>query len=84
MLFRKKDKYGLPYYTFKDLMRLHRINTFFVYGFYVALIIWICGMCFVMFSEASAGIKIAVDVGTFLVYLFFTVGKAIIRENFRK
>ena len=83
MLFRKKDKYGLPYYTFKDLVRLNRINTFFAYGFYVALIIWICGMCFVMFSEASAGIKIAVDVGTFLIFMFLVMGKVVIETQLR-
>lgn len=65
MLFGNKDKYGILYYTFKDVVRLHRIDLFFRYGFYVALIIWMCGICFSMFSGASTGTKVAVSVGAF-------------------
>jgi|GEM_PF-5406233 len=80
----KRDAYGKTYYTFKDLFKIHRLSIFFRYGFYVSLAIWMCGMCFAMFSEVAAGIKIAVIVSTFGIYDFFVVGKSVMESKYRK
>lgn len=82
MIIGKKDKYGNIYYSFKDIPKIHRLGIFFRYGFYVSLIIWLCGICFVMFSEMAAGIKIAVIIITLGIYVFFVVGKVILESKF--
>ena len=60
----KKDKNGKRYYTFKDIPKIHKLTEFFKYGFYVALIIWMCGICFSTFYEGSAAIRLEVIVVT--------------------
>ena len=78
MLIGKKDKKGNIYYTLSDLPKIHILTEFFKYGFYVALIIWICGICFSTFYDGSAAIRIAVIVVTLCIYIFFVVGKAVV------
>lgn len=84
MFIGKKDKYGITYYSFTDVVKIHRLSLFFRYGFYVSLVIWMCGMCFAMFSKVTAGIKIAVIVITFCIYVFFLVGKSVIESKCRR
>lgn len=60
------------------------ILKFFRTGFYISMIIWMCGMCFSMFSDASARIKIAVIVITLVIYTFFVVGKGIVEDKWRR
>lgn len=66
-------------YTTKDIKRL----KFFRYGFYISLIIWMCGISFA-FSEASVMKKIIVIVVTLCIYLFFVIGKSVIEANFAR
>lgn len=84
MFIGKKDKYGIIYYSFKDVVKIHRLSIFFRYGFYVSLIIWMCGICFAMFSEVSEGIKVAVVVITLCIYIFFAIGKGVMEQKFEK
>lgn len=84
MIIGKKDKYGNTYYSFKDSVKIHRLSTFFRYGFYISLIIWMCGMCFAMFYNGSSVIKVAVIVISLCIYIFFVIGKSIIDSKFGK
>lgn len=84
VLIGKKDKKGNIYYTLSDLPKIHILTEFFKYGFYVALIIWICGICFSTFYDGSAAIRIAVIVVTLCIYIFFVVGKAVVDSKYAK
>lgn len=84
MFIGKKDKYGITYYTFKDLFKIHRLSIFFRYGFYISIVLWMCGMCFAMFSKVSGDMKATVIVVTLFVYIFFVVGKCTIESKFGK
>lgn len=84
MIIGKKDKYRNTYYSFKDIPKIHKLTTFFEYGFYVSFIIWILGICFAMFSEVVVGIKIAVIIATLCIYIFFVIGKAVVESKFGK
>ena len=81
MFIGKKDEYGMEYYSFKDIGKIDRILKFFRIGFYISLIVWMCGMCFSMFSNAPAGIRIAVTLITLAIYIFFVIGKGIVEDK---
>lgn len=70
--------------VFKDILKICKLDTFFKYGFYVALIIWICGICFSTFYDGSAAIRIVVIVVTLCNYIFFVIGKAVLDSKFGK
>ena len=80
----KKDKKGNIYYTFKDIPKIHILTEFFKYGFYIALVIWMCGICFSTFYDGSVAIRIAVIVVTLSIYIFFVLGKAVVERKFGK
>lgn len=61
----------------KEFAKLRRWSKFFEYGFCVSLVGWTCGMCFAMFSEASAIIRLIVIVVTLVIYICFVIGKAV-------
>lgn len=84
MFIGKRDKEGSIYYTLRDIPKIHILTEFFKYGFYVALIIWFCGICFSTFYAASATIRIAVIVVTLCIYIFFVIGKAVLDSKFGK
>lgn len=84
MFIGKKDKEGSTYYTFSDIPKIHMLTEFFKYGFYVALIIWFCGVCFSTFYDGLAAIRIAVIVVTLCIYIFFVIGKAVLDSKFGK
>ena len=65
-----------------DIVKMYRLLIFFKYGYYISLLIWMCGMCFSMFRGASAEIKIAVILATLGVYVFFTSGKEYWMEKY--
>lgn len=81
MFIGKKDEYGMEYYSFKDIWKIDRLLKFFRIGFYISLIIWMCGICFSMFSSAPAGIRIAVILITLGMYIFFTIGNGIVEDK---
>lgn len=68
---------GYPYTT-KEIKRM----KFFRYGFYISLAVWMCGICFTMFSEVSVIMKLIIIAVTLGIYLFFVVGKAIMEADF--
>ena len=80
----KKDKSGKRYYTFKDILKIHKLTEFFKYGFYVALIIWMCGICFSTFYEGSAVIRITVIIVSLCIYIFFVIGKVVVESKYCK
>ena len=80
----KRDKSGKKYYTFKDIPKIHILTEIFKYGFYVALAIWMCGICFSTFYEGSAVVRIVVIVVTLCIYIFFVIGKAVVDSKFGK
>lgn len=84
MFIGKKDKEGNIYYTFSDIPKIHILTEFFKYGFYVTLVIWLCGICFSTFYDGSAAIRIAVIVVTLCIYIFFVVGKAVVDSKYGK
>lgn len=84
MFIGKKDKEGNIYYIFSDLPKIHMLTEFFKYGFYVAIVIWLCGICFSIFYDGLAAIKIAVIVVTFCIYIFFVIGKAVVDSKYEK
>lgn len=57
---------------------------FFRCGFYVSLIVWICGVYIPMFMDVSAWIKIAVILITLSNYIFFTIGKSVVEKELRQ
>lgn len=84
MFIGKKNKYGIINYSFRDVVKIHRLSLFFRYGFYISLVIWMCGMCFAMFSEVATGIKVAVIVITLCIYIFFVFGKSVMESKYGK
>lgn len=84
MIIGNKDENGNIYYTFKDILKIHTLTEIFRYGFYVALAIWMCGVCFSTFYNGSVVIRIAVIVILFSFYIFFAVGKAVVESKFGK
>ncbi|MBD5548127.1 MAG: hypothetical protein HDQ97_12120 [Lachnospiraceae bacterium] len=80
----KNDKNGNRYYTFKGIPKIHILTEFFKYGFYIALVIWICGICFSTFYDGSVAIRITVIVVTLSIYIFFVLGKAVVDNKFGK
>lgn len=84
MLIGKKDEKGNIYYTFKDIPKIHILTEFFKYGFYVALAIWMCGICFSTFYEGSAVIRVAVIIVSLCIYILFVVGKAVVDSKYCK
>ncbi len=84
MFIGKKDKNGNIVYTLKDIPKIHMLTEFFKYGFHVSLIIWFCGICFSIFYNESAVIRIAVIVITLCVYIFFVIGKAVVENKYCK
>jgi hypothetical protein len=78
----KKDEKGNIYYTFKDIPKIHKLSTFFRYGFYIALIIWMCGICFSMFYNGSSVIKVTVITISLCIYIFFAIEKSIMESKF--
>lgn len=71
-------------YTFEDLIKLHKWNKFFKYGFYISLIIWMCGICFVTFSGGTVAVKLIVIAVTLGIYVLFVIGKSITETMLRK
>ena len=63
---------------------LYILTEFFKYGFYVALAIWMYGICFSTFYEGSAVVRIVVIVVTFCVYISFVIGKAVVYSKYCK
>lgn len=57
------------------------LRTFFIIGFLISSVIWLCGMCFSLFSDASLEIKIAVILITAGIMLFFAVGKSVVEKE---
>ena len=80
----RKDKNGKRYYTFADIPKIHILTEFFKYGFYVALAIWMCGICFSTFYEGLAVVRIVVIIVTLCVYIFFVIGKAVVDSKYCK
>lgn len=83
MLIGNKDKHGEEYHSLKDIWKIDRLLKFFRIGFYISLIIWMCGICFSMFSDVSVRIKIAVTLITLVIYIFFVAGKSIVEDKWR-
>ena len=84
MFIGKKYKYGMKHNSVKDIVKIHKLYLFFRIGFYISLIVWMCGMCFSMFSSTPVGIRIAVILITLGIYIFFTIGKGIVEDKWRK
>lgn len=82
MFIGKKDEYGIKYYTFEDIPKIHKLTEFFKYGFYVALVMWFCGICILTFYDGSVAIRIVVIVVTLCIYIFFVIGKAVLDSEF--
>lgn len=84
MFIGKRTKEGNIYYTLSDIPKIHILTELFKYGFYVALIIWICGICFSTFYDGSVTIRTAVIVVTLCIYIFFVVGKVVVDNKYGK
>ena len=84
MFIGKKDKSGNIYYTLKDIPKIHKLTEFFKYGFYIALIICLCGISFSTFYNGSAAIRIEIIVVSLYIYIFFVVGKAVVDSKYGK
>lgn len=80
----KKDEEGNIYYTLSDIPKIHILTEFFRYGFYGALAIWFCGICFSIFYDGLAAIRISVIVVTLCIYIFFVIGKAVVDSKYGK
>ncbi len=84
MFIGKKTKMENIYYTFNDIPKIHILTEFFKYGFYVSLIIWMCGVSFSIFYDGTEAIRIAVIVVTLCIYIFFVIGKAVVDSKYGK
>ena len=71
MFIGKMGKSRNVYYTLKDIPKIHILTEFFKYGFYIALIIWLCGICFSTFYDGLVAIRIAVIIATLCIHIFF-------------
>ena len=80
----KRDEKGNIYYTFEDIPKIYKLTEFFRYGFYIALIIWMCGICFSTFYNGSTAIRVVVIVISLCIYIFFVIGKALVENKFGK
>lgn len=84
MFIEKKDKCAKTYYSLKDVVKIYRLSIFFRYGFYVSLIIWVCGLTASQIIETSVGVKIVLIMIPLCVYIFFVIGKSVIEDKLRK
>ena len=59
----------------------HKLKIFTV-GFYISLILWMCGMVASMIIKDTA-IKLLVIIVPLAIYWFFLIGKSIIEEKMK-
>lgn len=82
MFIGKKDEYGIKYYTFDDIPKIHKLTEFFDHAVKISSFIWKCGLCFLMLYNGSVVIRIAVAVVSLLIHIFFAIGKAAVDSEF--
>lgn len=84
MFIGKKDEYGIKYYTFEDIPKIHKLTEFFDHAVKIASFVWMCGLCFSVLYDGSAAIRIVVALVTLCSYIFFVIGKAVLDTEFRE
>ena len=62
---------------------MERKLKIFTVGFYISLILWMCGMVASMIIKDTA-IKLLVIIVPLAIYWFFLIGKSIIEEKIKR
>lgn len=55
----------------------------FTYGFYIGMVLWMCGLVVSMIVD-NAILKILLIVIPLAIYQFFTIGKGIIEDKIKR
>ncbi len=57
--------------------------NFFTYGFYIGMILWMCGLVASMIVE-NVTMKILLILIPLAIYWFFTIGKGIVEDKIKR
>lgn len=62
---------------------MKRKSKFFTYGFYIGMILWMCGLVVSMIVE-NVTIKMLLIFIPLTIYEFFAIGKGIIEDKIKR